>query len=682
MNLRVGLILLIVWCLISCNAYAYTDVDDLYITVDGIDYPVDLHTSRFVKDITINGDALENKPYNDVELYQGTVIDVPGSWVAASFHDGEWQGLASVYDKLYELKGAGLSGRALSIVGDNSTVSMEANEMELTGDFDMANMCAMPHTDELQTSTALASVVSRATVDNSAGQNNVAFAVGGITQAVNIVIALDQFHTAQHGNNSVPRAMRILNSVDAIYRNSLGVALNNTAIVSYNNANPIFGNETNADTLLGQLRATQANIFGNSPRTLGSVLTARNIQVPLVGAGVAGIAYVNSTCSSFAVSVNEDRASEGIASVILAHEMGHNFGASHDPGNAACPTSRFIMSSVVSGGLTEFSSCSKTDIANHIALGSCYQQPIDIALSRFGASTPNNLAVEQNISRQIAVSNNGSTAVSNIRIDGNIDNVSIARFNQATVNGQACTILDAGKTYRCSIGSIAVGSQQIITETIQTVALGTFTLSASFDSSNVSQRIDILPGNQTVRDSREVNQVEDVPNVPNAPSGFSATAQDTGDINLAWTDNSDNEQSFRVQRARNGGALAIIANLAANTTSYADRYTNLEAGTAYRYRVIAVNADGTTPSNQASATALARNVPANSPAPVAPNNDPAPEDPANDPAPAAPNNDPAPDAPTNNQADGDASSGGGGGGGAIYLLTILLLFARVIKSFK
>jgi len=89
MNLRVGLLLLIIWCLIACNVYADTDVENLYITVDGIDYSVDLHTSRFVEGITINGNTQSKQPYNNVELYQGTVPEIPGSWVAASFHDGE-----------------------------------------------------------------------------------------------------------------------------------------------------------------------------------------------------------------------------------------------------------------------------------------------------------------------------------------------------------------------------------------------------------------------------------------------------------------------------------------------------------------------------------------------------------------------------------------------------------------
>jgi hypothetical protein len=136
--------------------------------------------------------------------------------------------------------------------------------------------------------SALASVIP-----NTAAAPTSALAVGGITQAVNVVLALDQFHTNQYGGNgSVARAMRILNNVDAIYRNSLGIALNNTAIVSYNDANPILAAQTDTDVLLPQLQASQAAIFGNSPRTLGALLTYRNIQV-MGNNGVAGVAYLS-----------------------------------------------------------------------------------------------------------------------------------------------------------------------------------------------------------------------------------------------------------------------------------------------------------------------------------------------------------------------------------------------------
>ncbi len=78
-------------------------------------------------------------------------------------------------------------------------------------------------------------------------------------------------------------------------------------------------------------------------------------------------------------------------------------------------------------------------------------------------------------------------------------------------------------------------------------------------------------------------------------------------INLTWTDNSDNETGFRIERCQgpNCTSFAEIATVGQGVTAYAS--TGLKANTAYRYRVRAYNASGTsTYSNIASATTLKR----------------------------------------------------------------------------
>jgi hypothetical protein len=63
-------------------------------------------------------------------------------------------------------------------------------------------------------------------------------------------------------------------------------------------------------------------------------------------------------------------------------------------------------------------------------------------------------------------------------------------------------------------------------------------------------------------------------------------------INLAWTDNSNNETGFKVERCQGNNCtnFAEITQVGANATSFAD--TGLVSNTFYRYRVRAFNGSG------------------------------------------------------------------------------------------
>jgi PKD repeat protein len=73
----------------------------------------------------------------------------------------------------------------------------------------------------------------------------------------------------------------------------------------------------------------------------------------------------------------------------------------------------------------------------------------------------------------------------------------------------------------------------------------------------------------------------------NAPSGLSGSASKPGTMSLRWTDNSNNEQGFYVERAPSGtGVFTRIAQTAANATTYSG--SGVASGT-YLFRVQAFN---------------------------------------------------------------------------------------------
>ncbi|MBN1674187.1 MAG: lamin tail domain-containing protein [Kiritimatiellae bacterium] len=77
---------------------------------------------------------------------------------------------------------------------------------------------------------------------------------------------------------------------------------------------------------------------------------------------------------------------------------------------------------------------------------------------------------------------------------------------------------------------------------------------------------------------------------PAAPSGLTAQAEGPTEVRLAWTDNSGNEDGFKIERRVSGGTWAQLAVAGANATAYAD--TSAAPETEYRYQVRAYNPAG------------------------------------------------------------------------------------------
>jgi len=142
----------------------------------------------------------------------------------------------------------------------------------------------------------------------------------------------------------------------------------------------------------------------------------------------------------------------------------------------------------------------------------------------------------------------------------------------------------------------------------------------TIDSSVCCAGCSAAPGNYTdyyyigtrVRSANDVYSMDCSPTPPpppppSAPTNLSATAVSCSQINLSWTDNSNNETGFKIERKTGaGGAWSQIAAVGANVTAYNN--TGLNENTTYFYRVRAYNGDGDSNySNEDSATTPACN---------------------------------------------------------------------------
>ena len=91
------------------------------------------------------------------------------------------------------------------------------------------------------------------------------------------------------------------------------------------------------------------------------------------------------------------------------------------------------------------------------------------------------------------------------------------------------------------------------------------------------------------------------PPPPVSPSALMASATSSSQVQLTWTDNSDNETGFDVERSLDQNQWNVVSSVGINQEGFFD--TGLESETAYYYRVRAKNSGGTSSySNVANAT--------------------------------------------------------------------------------
>lgn len=89
---------------------------------------------------------------------------------------------------------------------------------------------------------------------------------------------------------------------------------------------------------------------------------------------------------------------------------------------------------------------------------------------------------------------------------------------------------------------------------------------------------------------------------PAAPNALDATAASSSAVDLSWSDNSDNETGFEIERKPSGGTFSSVATTSADAVSAQDA-DGLNPSTSYVYRIRAVNENGASDwSAEASAT--------------------------------------------------------------------------------
>ncbi len=202
---------------------------------------------------------------------------------------------------------------------------------------------------------------------------------GEVTRVANIGLVIDSSYIEATGGQGVNRAIGVINSVDGIYREKFGLALNvDVILVITDNTTLNLKGITLKDNL--DLFRDYRMSTDRLPADLSLVhlFTGSN---PIQDDDSVGLAYKGSACRTDGYDVSMSRPFQ-FAVILAAHEIGHNLGATHDDETTECvDINDHLMFSVINPTTTqEFSSCSVTDINTRLSQSTCFASAIDIDL--------------------------------------------------------------------------------------------------------------------------------------------------------------------------------------------------------------------------------------------------------------------------------------------------------------
>jgi uncharacterized repeat protein (TIGR01451 family) len=270
-----------------------------------------------------------------------------------------------------------------------------------------------------------------------------------------------------------------MNVVDGIYTSQVGVHLRIAQIRALQ-AN---GNltATSSSALLDQF-----GVFATTPGFtnpgLAHLFTGRDLD-----GNIIGVAYVASLCSArFGIGLSQTTGTGTAGALIVAHEIGHNFGAPHDnqTGSSCATTPNGFIMNPSSNGSSTFSTCSLQQMQPNVDQAACISTVIATTadLRPVLPVNPINSVINTNFVYRVEVRNGGSVAAT-----GSTATVSIPNGLQlisSSVTQGSCA--NAMTQVTCNLGSIAAATAPTITLTLRGASAGRFTSNIAVAAANDS----------------------------------------------------------------------------------------------------------------------------------------------------------------------------------------------------
>ena len=314
---------------------------------------------------------------------------------------------------------------------------------------------------------------------------------GQITRQIEIALIADSDFGAAVSDDPTAAMLARLNIVEGIFSEQLGLLVLATDIRSMP-ANDDPFTSTDATTLLEQLGKYREATAAVRARGLAHLFTGKDLD-----GTTAGIAYLDSACSgSRGVSLSSQSYGTAISALIMAHEMGHNFGAPHDgeAGGACASTGGgHIMAPVVSGFAT-FSQCSRNVMQAALASASCVTRA-DFADAALAADSTSR-TVDGGVNFELPwVVRPVHDPVEDVVFTVRLPDEAGLSIDAISAEDGSCSV--SGTTASCSFGVLAPGAQRALRLTMHGTLAGNVSaqgwVSAGNDQlmSNNSRDVDI-----------------------------------------------------------------------------------------------------------------------------------------------------------------------------------------------